>query len=184
MSRVGKRPIAMPQGVEVFIKESNIIVKGPKGELSESILHGIIVKEEDRNLILSYYNEETDKKKENMSAFHGLYRSLIANMVTGVSSGFEKILLIEGIGYKAGVSGNTLNMSLGFSHPINYQIPEGITIEADKKGTLIVRGINKQKVGQVAADIKNYKKVEPYKGKGIRYKDEIVRRKVGKAGAK
>ena len=182
MSRVGNQPIPLTDLVEVVIKENLVTVKGPKGQMCQSIINGIKVKKENGNLIVTC--DEEGKKKKDISAFHGLYRSLIANMVTGVTSGFSKVLVIEGIGYRADVSGNTLNMSLGYSHPIKYEIPEGLTVEADKKGTVTVNGIDKQKVGQVAAEIKAFRKVEPYKGKGIRYKDEVVRRKVGKAGAK
>jgi large subunit ribosomal protein L6 len=182
MSRVGKDPIPLTKDVSVTISENEIVVKGPKGELVQMVLPSINVKSENGNLIVSHCGEARKMKK--VMALHGLYRSLIANMVKGVTEGFVKILDVEGIGYRANVSENVLNMTLGFSHPIKYSIPDGIFIEVERSGSIIVKGIDKQKVGQVAAEIKGFKSVEPYKGKGIRYRNEVVRRKVGKSGAK
>ncbi|MGA1869075.1 MAG: 50S ribosomal protein L6 [bacterium] len=182
MSRVGKEPIPIEKALEVTIDEKQIVVKGPKGELRQDIVAGIEIKKENGSLVVGYLCGE--RKKHKYMALHGLYRSLIANMVKGVTEGFTKILDIEGIGYRANVSGNVLNMTLGFSHPIEYSIPAGISIEVEKSGSIVVRGSDKQKVGQVAAEIKSFKRVEPYKGKGIRYRNQEVRRKVGKAGAK
>ncbi|MGA1823885.1 MAG: 50S ribosomal protein L6 [bacterium] len=182
MSRVGKEPISLVKGVDVSINAKEIVVKGPKGELKQEIIPGIEIKKDNGNLVVTY--SCFDRKKYKIMALHGLYRSLIANMVKGVTEGFTKILDIEGIGYRANVSGSVLNMALGYSHPIEYPIPAGISIEVEKSGSIIIKGYDKQQVGQVAAEIKSYKKVEPYKGKGIRYRNEAVRRKVGKAGAK
>ncbi len=182
MSRVGKEPIPLEKGVEVSINKKEIVVKGPKGELRQAIIAGIEVKKDNGNLLVLY--KCIDRKKNKIMALHGLYRSLIANMIKGVTEGFTKILDVEGIGYRSNVSGSILKMTLGFSHPIEYSIPAGISIEVEKSGSIIIKGYDKQRVGQVAAEIKSFKKVEPYKGKGIRYRNEEVRRKVGKAGAK
>jgi large subunit ribosomal protein L6 len=181
MSRIGKLPISIPEGVTVEIKDNLVTVKGPKGELSEQIHKNIKVEIKDNEIIC------TPKKDDKFSkSLHGLSRNLIANMVEGVTKGFEKRLEIIGVGYKAQAQGSKLILNLGFSHPIEYKAPDGITfdLDKDKKNIVIVSGINKQIVGEVAAKIRSYRKPEPYKGKGIRYIDEHVMRKAGKAVAK
>ncbi len=178
MSRVGKMPIAIPAGVTVDIAENNLVtVKGPKGELSRVLPAEMTIKEEGGEVIV----ERPDDLKRN-KALHGLTRALINNMVIGVSAGFEKILEINGVGYRAAKQGNVLNLSLGFSHPVEYPEPEGIEIEVPDQNKIIIRGISKEKVGQTAAEIRGYRPPEPYKGKGIKYSDEYIRRKVGKTG--
>jgi len=173
--------VALPSGVTVEVSDSVIKIKGSKGELTYTHLPEVTVKIEDGSVTV----ERKDDNKESR-ARHGLTRQLIANMVQGVSEGYEKKLEIIGVGYKAQVKGKTLTLNLGYSHPINYVVPEGIKITQDEKNKniLIIRGIDKQLVGQVAADIRDFRKPEPYKGKGIRYVDEYVRRKVGKAAVK
>lgn len=181
MSRIGKQPIQIPDNVEIKINEDLVVVKGPKGELSQKIRPEIKVefkelsnKEKSKELQVS-----PNKKSKNTSALWGLTRTLIFNMIKGVTEGFEKKLEIEGVGYRVSIGGNKLVLSLGFSHPIEVEAPKGIDFKVDKN-TIIVSGISKQLVGQVAADIRMKRKPEPYKGKGIRYSGEVVRRKVGK----
>ena len=181
MSRIGKKVIGIPSGVTIEIKDQTVIVKGPKGELTLTLLPEVTVKI-DGDQVTVERKDDSDEAR----ARHGLMRQLLANMVQGVSEGFEKQLEIIGVGYKANVKGKTLELALGFSHPVNHPIPEGIEITQDEKNTkiLIIKGIDKQKVGQVAAEIRSYRPPEPYKGKGVRYVDEYVIRKVGKAAAK
>ncbi len=181
MSRIGRMPIPIPEGVDVQITENSVKVKGPKGTLEQKYDSTYVsVEKDDKHIYI-----KAKEGLKNSKAMHGLYRSLIANAVEGVHKGFEKELHIEGVGYKATLSGNKLILSLGFSHDIEYTIPEGIKIELDKKGVDIkVSGIDKQLVGLVASQIRAFKPPEPYKGKGIRYKGEYVRRKMGKAAAK
>lgn len=176
MSRVGNMPITLPQGTSVTISETEVLVKGPKGNLVSPLMPGITVQQEGETLTLTRAGEE-----KQMRAYHGLCRSLLANAVSGVSQGFKKELEIHGIGYRAAVKGNTAEFQLGYSHTIIYPIPEGISIAVEKNTAVTVEGIDKQKVGQVAAEIRAMRPPEPYKGKGIRYKGEVVRRKVGKA---
>lgn len=178
MSRVGQKPIEVPEGVQVTIGKGVLSVKGPKGELSLSIPASISVVDEGQRLAVS---RASDSKGDR--ALHGTIRSLIANMVTGVSNGFEKVLQIIGVGYRAKVEGKGLVMQLGFSHPVEYPIPEGINLTTAKDNSITVTGCDKQLVGQVAAEIRGFYPPEPYKGKGIRYKGEWVRRKAGKAMA-
>ncbi len=182
MSRIGKLPITIPKGVTVEITESNVVkVKGPKGELETPIHDNIKLELKDDQVIC------TRKKEDKFTrSLHGLSRTLIANMVEGVEKGFEKRLEIQGVGYRANIQGKKVVLSLGYSHPIEYTAPEGITIELDKekKNILIVKGINKQQVGEVAANIRSYRKPEPYKGKGIRYEGEEIIRKAGKTAGK
>lgn len=181
MSRIGKLPVEIPEGVTIDVKGEIVTVKGPKGELSERIRSNITVKIEGNILTCS----KIDDTKESRSLY-GLSRSLIANMVEGVTKGFVKRLEIIGVGYKANVQGAKLVLNLGFSHPIEIKTPEGITFELDKdkKNILSVSGISKQQVGEVAAKIRSYRKPEPYKGKGIRYEGEYVARKAGKTASK
>lgn len=180
MSRIGKQPIEVPQGITVELKDGVITVKGPKGELKRKIHPNITVEISENTINVT----RVDDQKEN-KALHGLFRSLISNMVEGVSKGFEKKLEIVGVGYRAQASGSKITLSLGYSHPIEYKAPEGIMfeIDAEKKNIITVTGIDKEIVGQVAAKVRSYRKPEPYKGKGIRYIDEYVARKAGKASA-
>ena len=181
MSLICKRPITVPEGVEVTLTDRLIKVKGAKGELEYTHMPLVEVLQQDNQIIVKRKNDT----KESRSA-HGLTRALIQNMIIGVSKGYEKRLEIIGVGYRAQTSGNKITMSLGFSHPIEYQALEGVTVQMDqeKKNIIIISGIDKQKVGETAAQIRKYRPPEPYKGKGIRYTDEYVRRKAGKAAAK
>ncbi len=175
MSRIGKQPITVPSGVEVAIEPELVTVKGPKGELSERVARDIDVKQEDGQILVS---RPTDRGEHR--ALHGLTRSLIANMVEGVTEGFEKQLEIQGVGYRAQLQGKKLVLALGYSHPVELDAPEGIDFEVPQPTRIIVRGISKQVVGEVAANIRKKRPPEPYKGKGIRYDGEYVARKVGK----
>ena len=176
MSRIGKKPIAVPPHVEIKIGESTVHVKGPKGDLRVELLAGIHVEKKDSQLCVL-------RKNDSLAAFHGLIRSLLANAVTGVSEGFRKDLEIVGIGYRSELKGKSVLFSLGYSHPIEFSIPEGIQIAVEKQTRLSISGADRQKVGQVAADIRALKKPDVYKNKGIRYVGEVLRKKVGKAGA-
>ena len=180
MSRIGRLPIDIPAGVEVKIEEGNkVTVKGPKGTLEKCLPVEMTIKQEDNQDVVTRPN---DLKK--MKSLHGLTRSLIANMITGVSEGYEKKLEINGVGYRAQKKGKEITFNLGFSHPVVMTDPEGIETEMDGQNIIIVKGIDKEKVGQYAAEIRELRKPEPYKGKGIKYADEVIRRKVGKTGAK
>jgi large subunit ribosomal protein L6 len=179
MSRIGKQPITIPTGVNLKVATGSVEVKGPKGTLTSPLPPGISC-EVDKGS--AQINRRTDAKRER--AFHGLARALLANAVKGVSEGFSKNLEIQGIGYKAQVQGKNLELALGFSHQVIYAVPEGLKIEVDKKQTKIsISGVDRQKVGQAAAEIRGLKPPEPYKGKGIRYAGEFVKKKVGKTGA-
>ena len=178
MSRIGKLPIEIPNGVSVIIDGSKVRVEGPKGKLEQAFPNTIEVVEEDNQLLVKIPENYT--KQQNID--HGLFRSLIANMVNGVTEGYSKTLKIEGTGYRAAKQGNNLVMNLGFSHQVTMPDPEGIETEVPNDRTIIVKGIDKQLVGIHAANIRNWRKPEPYKGKGIRYEGEHVRRKVGKTG--
>ncbi|MEA3424374.1 MAG: 50S ribosomal protein L6 [Bacillota bacterium] len=178
MSRIGRLPIDIPQGVEVTVDEKNLVsVKGPLGTLNEQIGKQITVEIENNQVLIKRPNDN----KVNRS-LHGLYRSLVANMVIGVSKGYEKKLQIVGVGYRATKKGNNLDLQLGFSHPVVMIDPDGITTEVPTQTEIVIKGIDKQLVGNYAAKIRDWRKPEPYKGKGIRYVDEYVRRKEGKAG--
>ena len=175
MSRIGRKPVAVPDAVSVDIAPGNIAVKGPKGELTQVYSQDMAVSQEDGTIVVA---RPTDRGEHR--ALHGLTRSLIANMVEGVTDGFEKRLEIQGVGYRAALKGKNLELALGYSHPISVAAPDGIEFEVPQPTEIVVRGIDKQLVGQVAADIRKRRKPEPYKGKGIRYRDEQVLRKVGK----
>ena len=178
MSRIGRMPIAVPAGVAVDIAENNnVTIKGPKGELSRALPTEMSITVENNEIIVKRPN---DLKKN--KALHGLTRALLNNMVIGVTQGFSKTLLITGVGYRAAKQGNKLVLTLGYSHPIEMEEPEGIEIEVPEQTRIIVKGISKEKVGQCAAEIRSFRAPEPYKGKGIRYEDEHIRRKVGKTG--
>tara|TARA_B100000700_G_scaffold174143_1_gene192359 strand:- start:204 stop:740 length:537 start_codon:yes stop_codon:yes gene_type:complete len=176
MSRIGREPIPVPADVQISIQGRNVGVTGPKGSLDLDLPGEIDVREEDSAVLVERPNDDRKNK-----ALHGLTRSLINNMVIGVSKGFKKELEIVGVGYRAAKSGDGLELQLGFSHPIKVKAPEGITFDVPEPTQIIVSGINKEVVGQVAADIRSYRKPEPYKGKGIRYSGEYVARKAGKA---
>ena len=178
MSRIGKKPVAIPGGVTVEVNGNNIVVKGPKGELSYAHLPEVSVTVEDNQVVVTRADDSIDDR-----ARHGLTRQLINNMVIGVSEGYEKKLEIIGVGYKAQAKGKTVTLNLGHSHAIDYAAPEGIDIAQDEKNKqiLIIKGINKEDVGQAAADIRSFRPPEPYKGKGVRYVGEHVIRKAGKA---
>jgi large subunit ribosomal protein L6 len=175
MSRIGRQPIAVPSGVSVAIDPETVRVNGPKGELSERIPRDISVTQEGDQILVT---RPTDRGEHR--ALHGLVRSLVANMVTGVTDGYEKRLEIQGVGYRAALRGKDLELALGFSHPVPIKAPQGIEFEVPQPTRVVVRGISKQLVGEVAATIRKQRPPEPYKGKGIRYEGEYVARKVGK----
>jgi large subunit ribosomal protein L6 len=177
MSRIGKLPVAVPKDVNVTVGDGEVHVKGPKGELRTHVLSHVAVKVEDGKVVV----ERKGDAKTHRAA-HGLTRTLVNNMVEGVSKGFRKSLEIQGVGYRASKSGENLNLTLGYSHPVSFKPPKGITISVEGTNKIHVEGIDKQQVGQVAAEIRNLRPPEPYKGKGVRYSDEIVRKKLGKAG--
>lgn len=176
MSRIGKLPIEIPAGVTITVDSNVVQVEGPKGALKQDILPEVTVKVEDNQLTVTRKNESKLAKSQ-----HGLMRSLINNMVLGVTKGFEKKLEVNGVGFRVNGGGQQIEMALGFSHPVKYQAPEGIDLKVEKLN-ITVSGIDKQKVGQIAAEIRSLRKPEPYKGKGIKYADEQILRKAGKAG--
>lgn len=178
MSRIGKQPISLPKGVSVEMKGMMVTVKGPKGQLSQTFPPEMTVEQEDG--VLSVKRPSDNRQHR---ALHGLSRALLNNMVVGVSEGFSKTLMIEGVGYRAEMSGKNLVLNLGYSHPITYPPPQDISFEVEDRGKrVIITGIDKQAVGQIAAVIRKQRPPEPYKGKGVRYSDETIRRKAGKAG--
>lgn len=179
MSRIGKRPIPVPAGVTVAIDGSTVKVKGPKGELARTLAADISVVQEGNELLVKRPSDE-----ERHKALHGLSRTLVANMVEGVTTGFKKTLEITGVGYKAEIKPYGALLSLGFSHQIEYKAPEGVKISAPNPTTVVIEGASKEHVGQVAAEIRSFRKPEPYKGKGVKYQGEVIRRKAGKAGGK
>ncbi len=180
MSRIGKLPIHVPSGVTVTISDDNIVtVKGPKGELNQKVNKEIKVGLDNGVLTV---NRPSDSKPHR--AMHGLYRALINNMVVGVTKGFEKVLVMEGVGYRAQVEGGKLNMALGYSHPVIVDPPAGVQFETPAPTRIVIKGIDRQVVGEIAAEIRAFRKPEPYLGKGIRYENEHIRRKEGKAGKK
>ena len=180
MSRIGRMPIASPAGVTVEVAENNkVTVKGPKGTLERVLPSEMDIKVEGETVVVSRPN---DLKK--MKSLHGLTRTLINNMVIGVTQGFEKVLEVNGVGYRAAKQGKILNLSLGYSHPVEMEDPEGLEVVVEGQNKIIVKGIDKEKVGQYASEIRDKRRPEPYKGKGIKYADETIRRKVGKTGKK
>jgi large subunit ribosomal protein L6 len=179
MSRIGKMPVQIPQGVKVEMASQVLSVEGPKGKLSQTIHPDVEIKVENNLGIVTRKNELKKTR-----AMHGLYRKLFDNMVVGVTKGYQKALIINGVGYRAEIQGKSLILSLGFSNPVEYPIPEGLKIECESQSKVIVSGINKERVGQVAAEIRSIRPPEPYKGKGIKYETETIRRKVGKTGVK
>ena len=177
MSRIGKKPVALPKGVKVTIHGAEAVVEGSKGTLRCPVPAGITLDVQADSITLSRANDEAQNR-----AFHGLTRALLNNAVQGVTNGWKKELDIVGVGYKAAMEGAVLRLDLGYSHPINYTAPAGISIAVDKNTHLVVSGIDRQLVGQVAADIRKFRKPEPYKGKGVQYTGEVIRRKAGKTG--
>jgi large subunit ribosomal protein L6 len=178
MSRIGKKPVAIPKDVKVEVRDNCICVEGPKGKLSQTLSNRISIELKDNQIFLKRASDtKTDK------SLHGLYRALLANMLKGVTEGYVKELEIIGVGFKAQLQGDKLNMQLGFSHPVNFSVPEGIKIETPKPTRIVISGIDKEKVGEIAAEIRSIYPPEPYKGKGIRYAGEYVKKKVGKAQA-
>ena len=175
MSRIGKQPIEIPDGVNVAVDPGRVTVNGPLGELTQNVPARILIEKEDGQLLVKRPTERGDDR-----ALHGLTRSLVANMVEGVTNGFEKRLEIQGVGYRAALRGTALELNVGYSHPVVIDAPAGITFEVPVQTEIIVKGIDKQQVGEIAAEVRDVRPPEPYKGKGIRYRGEYVRRKVGK----
>ena len=178
MSRIGKKPIPVPKGVQVTLKDGLVEVKGPKGQLSQPLPPGVTVALEEGQIVASV-GEARDQRK-----FHGLGRTLVANAVQGVSEGFKRELDIVGVGYRAEVKGRDVHFALGYSHPVVFPLPQGIDVAIDKQTHVTVSGIDKQLVGQVAANMRSLRKPDPYKQKGVRYTGEVLKKKAGKAGAK
>jgi large subunit ribosomal protein L6 len=179
MSRIGKTPVKIPPGVKVTFQDEVMTVEGPKGKLSQKYHPVITFETQGDVIVVGRVNEEKQTR-----AFHGLYRNLLNNMVIGVSSGFSRALIISGVGYRAEVQGNILSMNLGYSNELFVGIPEGLLVSAEPSGKVVISGIDKQRVGEFASQIRKLRLPEPYKGKGIRYEDEQIRRKVGKSGVK
>ncbi len=179
MSRIGKIPVKVPQGVKVTFQNEVMTVEGPKGKLTQKYHPVITFDPQGDTIVVSRVNEEKQTR-----AFHGLYRNLLNNMVTGVSAGFAKVLIINGVGFRAEVQGKLLTMNLGFSNDVYVAIPDDLKVEAEASGKVTISGIDKQRVGEFASQIRKLRLPEPYKGKGIRYEDEQIRRKVGKSGVK
>lgn len=179
MSRIGKLPIEIPKGVKVSYKDSCISVEGPKGALGRSIMEGVALELSETSIVVTRVDDSIKARSA-----HGLTRTLVNNMVTGVTKGFETALEISGVGYRAEVKGDILNLSLGYSHPINFQLPQGISVEVEKMTKVLVKGIDKELVGQISAKIRAFRGPEPYKGKGIKYAGEAILRKAGKTGKK
>jgi len=179
MSRIGRLPVRVPAGVKITVEPERILVEGKKGKLAQALAPGVSIKLQD-NLCLVSRSDDSKRSK----SLHGLYRRMIQNMVTGVSEGFSKVLLVNGVGYRAELKGKSLVLNLGFANPIEYPIPDGISISVEANNRIIVSSIDRQRLGQVCAEIRSLRPPEPYKGKGIRYEKEFVRRKVGKTGVK
>ena len=177
MSRVAKNPVVLPSGVEVALAANEISVKGPMGTLKQALSGDVSVVREGDSLLCKAQNDSMQA-----NAMSGTIRALLANMVQGVSKGFECKLTLVGVGYRAQAAGDTLNLSLGFSHPVSYKMPAGVKVETPTQTEIVLKGSDKQRVGQVAAEIRAFREPEPYKGKGVRYSDEIIRRKAGKTG--
>jgi len=178
VSKIGRKPILVPPSVKVSVEGDKVVVKGQKGELSLTLHPGFqVVVEDGKMRVLSSRTEREGK------ALHGLTRALLNNMVKGVSEGYEKVLVLEGLGYRANLKGKVLELTLGYTNPVLFPVPDDVKIQVENQTTIYVRGIDKQKVGQVAALIRSFRPPDPYKGKGVRYRDEVIRRKAGKSGA-
>lgn len=178
MSRIGKKPVSIPGGVKVTVSANTINIEGPKGKLNYAFKPGFKVEVKDNNVSISRPSDSKEDK-----SIHGLIRSLVQNMIIGVTTGYQKDLEVVGVGFKAAIQGKVLNLQLSYSHPINYPIPAGVTIETPKPNMIVIKGMDKAKVGEAAAEIRDFYRPEPYKGKGIKYVGEHVRRKAGKAVA-
>jgi large subunit ribosomal protein L6 len=179
MSRIGKQPISVPAGVKVRVAGGAVVAEGPKGKVTQAIVPGVGVEANDNRLLVTRQDDERETR-----ARHGLMRALLANAVTGVAQGFSKSLDVVGVGYRAEVKGRQLHLALGYSHPVVFAIPPGVDVAVEKNTRITVSGADRQQVGQVAAEIRNLRPPDPYKGKGVRYSDERLRLKVGKAGSK
>lgn len=179
MSRIGKRPVPLPPGVKAQVNGQRVEIQGPRGSLGLTVHERLAVAVEDGTLRVTRRDDERES-----NALHGLTRTLLANMVTGVTRGFEKTLEISGVGYRAEVQGNVLTLSLGFSHPVRFPLPKGITAKVERNTVITIQGTDKELVGQTAAKIRSFRRPDPYRAKGIKYADERIRRKVGKTGAK
>ncbi|MDR2480947.1 MAG: 50S ribosomal protein L6 [Spirochaetaceae bacterium] len=179
MSRIGKIPVKVPAGVKISFANNTISVDGPKGKLSQPYHDVVTFEEKSGEILVGRVNDEKQTR-----AFHGLYRNLLNNMIIGVSAGWSRVLLVNGVGYRAEVKGNLLNMNIGYSNEVFVGIPEGLSLAVEQNGKIIISGIDKQKVGQFASEIRKLRLPEPYKGKGIKYEEERIRRKVGKSGVK
>jgi len=179
MSRIGKIPVKVPKGVKVTFQKEEMLVEGPKGKLKQKYHPVITFEDKGGEIVVGRTSEEKQVK-----SFHGLYRNLLNNMVIGVSTGFNKSLIVNGVGYRAEVQGKLLSMSLGYSNDIYVAIPEGLAVTADQNGKITISGIDKQRVGEFAAQVRKLRGPEPYKGKGVRYENETIKRKVGKSGVK
>ncbi len=177
MSRIGKMPVALPAGVKVTIKDGLLSVEGPKGKLTQAVREEVIFDIQDNQIVVT----RKDESKASRS-YHGLYRQLLSNMIVGVTTGYTKNLVVNGVGYRAEVKGNLLILNLGYSNIIEFVIPSGVTITVEGQNKITVSAIDKQLVGQTAAEIRSLRKPEPYKGKGVKYENEVIRRKVGKSG--
>lgn len=177
MSRIGKKPVEIPSGVEVKLVENSITVKGPKGELKRVLHPKMTIRQDGKTIVVERGSDHRDDR-----SLHGLTRTLISNMVDGVTKGFDRVLEINGVGYKAEVKGNILLLNMGYSHPVNFELPKGVTAVVDKMTTIKLTSIDKELVGQVAANVRSVRKPEPYKGKGIKYAEETILRKEGKKG--
>ena len=179
MSRIGKQPISVPSGVKVRVAEGSVVAEGPKGKVTQAIVPGTGVEANADQLLVTRKNDERETR-----ARHGLMRALLANAVAGVSQGFTKTLDVVGVGYRAEVKGRALHLALGYSHPVVFALPQGVDVAVEKNTRITVTGADRQQVGQVASEIRNLRPPDPYKGKGVRYSDERLRLKVGKAGSK
>ncbi|NNF62626.1 MAG: 50S ribosomal protein L6 [Acidimicrobiia bacterium] len=177
MSRIGNQPVAVPSGVDISISGSDVTVKGPQGTLQRTFPEAVAFTRDEDSIVVARSNDERESR-----ALHGLSRALLANMVVGVTDGYRKVLKTVGVGYRAALKGQTLELQVGFSHPVTVEAPDGITFEVPEPTQIIITGIDKQAVGQIAADIRAVRPPEPYKGKGIRYEGEQIRRKAGKSG--
>lgn len=177
MSRIGKLPVDIPQGVKVDVSGNTVTVEGPKGKLTQDVRPEITVNVDGNQVVFTRKDESKSSK-----SFHGLYRNLVNNMITGVSAGFSKTLVINGVGYRAEMQGKTLILNLGFSNPVEYEVDDDLQITCEGNNRVIISGIDKQKVGQISAELRSLRPPEPYKGKGIKYETENIRRKVGKSG--
>ena len=179
MTRIGKQPVSVPSGVKVRVADGSVFAEGPKGKVTQAIVPGTGVEANDNQLLVTRQNDERETR-----ARHGLMRALLANAVTGVSQGFTKTLDVVGVGYRAEVKGRALHLALGNSHPVVFALPQGVDVAVEKNTRITVTGADRQLVGQVASEIRNLRRPDPYKGKGVRYSDERLRLKVGKAGSK